>query len=255
MGINEYSWEEVLKKSFECYLKYGATSKKKLIVPHYWIREKLKEYFDDSYEFYSYGTQNSEYDEEYTVEGIAYDKETDITILRNGSVVGVVSFKFVSSNYHQNSNNYFENLLGECFNIQAKNIPFCHILVLRNKIPYYESNGEYKTCQKLKNHHLNKYINILNLDYEAVPKKICINVIEISVKNNSPKILSPKKFKDFDDKDEKEKEYLQKILDNTSIVIVNTYEDCSDEIKNELNKMDIIKTLEEFSEIVKTNIH
>ena len=251
MEITDYSWEEILEKSFEDYLKYGPTSKEKLIAPHLWIRENLKEYFDDSYEFYSYGIQNSKYDEEYTVEGIAYDKKTDITILKKGFVVGVVSFKFASSNYHQNSNNYFENLLGECFNIQAKNIPFCHILVLRNKIPYYESNGEYKKCQTLKDHHLKKYINILNLNYEAVPKKICINIIEISVRNNTPKILSPKKFKGFDDKDENEKEYLQKILDNTSIEIVNNYEDCSDEIKNELNKMDIIKTLEEFSDIVK----
>ena len=251
MGITDYSWEEILEKSFEYYLKYGPTSKKKLIPPHLWIRENLKKYFDDSYEFYSYGIKNSKYDKEYTVEGIAYDKETDITILKNGSVVGVVSFKFASSNYTQNSNNYFENLLGECFNIQAKNIPFCHILVLRNKIPYYNNDGEYEKCQKLKDHYLKKYINILNLDYEAVPKKICINIIEISVKNDKPKILSPKTFKYFDDKDENEKEYLQKILDNMSIKIVNTYEDCSDEIKNELNKMDIIKTLEEFSEIVK----
>ena len=167
--------------------------------------------------------------------------------------MGVVSFKFVSSNYSQNSNNYFENLLGECFNIQANGIPFCHILVMRDKIPYYNSEGDYKKPKNLKDHHLSKYFNILQLegDYESVPKKICINIIEISVKDNDVNILSPKKFVDFDKRNDDEQNKLNKILSNMSVKVVDTYENCSDEIHQELKKMDIQKTLREFAEIVK----
>ena len=254
MVIEDLSWEDVLKESFSCYLREGARSNKKLILPHYWIRENLKDYFDDSYEFYSYGVGESKYNKEYPVNGIAYDKKSDISIIKDDEVVGVVSFKFVSSNYSQNSNNYFENLLGECFNIQANDIPLCHILVMRDEIPYYKSNGDYEKLEKLKNHHLNKYFNILKLkgDYESIPKKLCINIIEISVNNNDVEILSPKKFMDFDKKSTNEQDELNEILDNMSVKIVDTYENCSDEIHQELKKMDIMKTLKEFADIVKS---
>lgn len=69
----------------------------------------------------------------------------DITVVKCGQVKGAVSFKFVASNYSQNSNNYFENLVGECFNIQAMDIPFCHVFVIRDKIPYYKRD---RTVQK-----------------------------------------------------------------------------------------------------------
>lgn len=247
MSIVDLSWEEILKESFKCYLINGASSTKKLIYPHYWIREKLKSYFDDSYEFYSYGINNSHYDKEISVKGFAYEKKPDITIIKDGDVVGVISFKFVSSNYSQNSNNYFENLLGECFNIQAKGIPFCHILVMRDKIPYFYSNGDYKNCEKLKNHHLDKYFKLLNIDksYESIPEKLCINIIEISVENNNLKVLSPKKFKNY------EKCVQNDLLDGMSVNIVHSYENCSKNINVELKKMDILNTLKEFSEIVK----
>ena len=253
MDIQDLSWEEVLEISFKNYLKFGARSSKKLIPPHFWIREKLKQYFDESYEFYSFGLGNSKFDKEYSVEGVAYNKKSDVSIIKNGEVVGVVSFKFVSSNYNQNSNNYFENLLGECFNIQAKNIPFCHILVMRDKIPYYESNGNFKKCEKLKNHHLKKYVNILNLDENyAIPNKLCINIIKISVENNDIKILSPKKFAKMNEKNDEDKKDLEKILESLSIKIIDSFEDCSDEVSKELKNMDINQTLKDFSSIVKS---
>ena len=44
METKDFTWDEILEKSFACYLKFGAQSTKKLYYPHLWIREKLKEY-------------------------------------------------------------------------------------------------------------------------------------------------------------------------------------------------------------------
>lgn len=248
MEIKDLTWEEVLEKSYGCYLQYGARSTKKLYFPHLWIRETLKKYLGNEYKFYSYGWDDSEFDKEYNVQGIAYKKRSDITVLnKNNDVVGVVSFKFISSNYSQNSNNYFENLLGECFNIQAKKIPFCHILVIRDQIPYYNSNQDCNKIDKLKNHHLDKYIKIKMLDdCISIPKKISINVIKLNINCCGDEIITPKLFESKDKNDQ------DKILKNIDVKLVYEYENCSDEIKNYLKEMEIKKILKEFSDIIKS---
>lgn len=110
----------------------------------------MKKNLGDEYEYYALGESKGKYDKEYEVQGLLYLKKVDVAVLRKEKVVGVVSFKFVASNYQQNSNNYFENLIGECFNIQSNHIPFCHVFVTRSKIPYYTDDKVFKNLKKLK---------------------------------------------------------------------------------------------------------
>lgn len=98
--------------------------------------------------------------------------------------VVVVSFKFITSNYKQNSNNYFENLLGECANIKRANIGFAHFLVLRGHTPHYTKNkgnlrGELKKIEVLSEKDILKYIKLYSdMDYPHKPDVLGIGIID-----------------------------------------------------------------------------
>lgn len=61
---------------------------------------------------------------EMKLDGRYIDKVVDITILKNSKPIAGIGVKFVMQNYSQNSNNYFENMLGETANIRCANIPY-----------------------------------------------------------------------------------------------------------------------------------
>ena len=103
----EYTtWEEALKTSHSHLLKFGPRSNRKLFYPHKWIKETIRNNLNGNYEISSLDPVSDSREE--TVKGLFYDKNVDITIKKDRKVVGAISFKFVASNYSQNSNNYFE---------------------------------------------------------------------------------------------------------------------------------------------------
>lgn len=64
------------------------------------------------------------------VKGKYYDKDIDITVTKDNKPVMCIGIKFITSNYKQNTNNYFENMMGETANIQAlKNLPYFQLIV------------------------------------------------------------------------------------------------------------------------------
>ena len=77
------------------------------------------------------------------------EKAVDIAVCQDNKVLAAVGFKFVMSNYKQNSNNYFENMLGETANIRCNNIPYFQILVIPKELPYFDENGEIKTWEEI----------------------------------------------------------------------------------------------------------
>ncbi len=68
-----------------------------------------------------------------------------------------VSIRFIGSNFKQNANNYFENLLGECANLRRKRIGFAHFLVLPLLLPYRDRSGEIIRYEKIEETTLSKY--------------------------------------------------------------------------------------------------
>jgi hypothetical protein len=56
-------------------------------------------------------------------------KDVDITISRNREPVFCLGIKFVTSHYKQNTNNYFENMMGGTANIQATQIPYAQLII------------------------------------------------------------------------------------------------------------------------------
>ena len=57
-------------------------------------------------------------------------------------------------NYSQNSNNYFENMLGETANIRSNSIPYFQIFIIFDKVPYYEQGGIFKKYDNISRHNL-----------------------------------------------------------------------------------------------------
>src|SRR3989344_5705191 len=101
------SFLNAITKTFSAYNKFGARSNKKLLPIHKWLAETIASRLDKSYSVRGLGTGGEE-----TLNGKYYPKILDVSVLKNDKIITTISFKFVTSNYKQNANNYFENLLG-----------------------------------------------------------------------------------------------------------------------------------------------
>lgn len=186
--MNNYLKERFLtaiKATFYAYNKYGARSNKKLIPIHKWFAKEIVSGFGNDYSVRSLGN-----DGEYEIEGKYYLKTLDITIFSNQKPIVTLSFKFVTSNYAQNSNNYFENLLGETANIRRIGVGFVHFLVLRGYTPYYDKaagnkRGQLKKTEILSEHHIKKYIKLFkDFDFPHKPDVLGIAIIDFDAKSN-----------------------------------------------------------------------
>ncbi len=168
-----------IEDSFYAYNKYGARSNKKLIPIHSWFANEIISGLGDYYTAMSLGSGK-----EYKIEGKYYPKKLDITIFSNQKPVVTLSFKFVTSNYAQNSNNYFENLLGETANIRRIGVGFVHFLVLRGNTPYYDKaarnkRGKLKKIEILSEQLIKKYIKLFkDIDLPHKPDVLGIAIID-----------------------------------------------------------------------------
>lgn len=173
------SFLKAISATFNAYNTFGARSNKKLIPIHKWFADVMENKLDANYSVRSLGK-----DGEFKLDGKYYPKTLDIAILKNQKIVVTISFKFVTSNYKQNSNNYFENLLGETANIRRINVGFAHFLVLRAHTPYYDKNkgnlrGSQKKIEILTENDLIKYIKLFkDLDFPHKPEVLGIAVID-----------------------------------------------------------------------------
>jgi hypothetical protein len=196
MNIKEL-FIKAMTDSFAAYNKKGgARSTKKLIPIHRFLSEIILKKLKKGYEIKSLGIGDGK---EVTAEGKYYPKDLDIAILKNDKVVATVSFKFITSNYKQNANNYFENLMGETANIRRQNIGFAHFLVLRGHPPYFSKNkgnlrGKEMKTEVIKEKDLQKYIK-LHKDMDFPHKPDLMGICILDFKTNKPSFVD---FKDFD---------------------------------------------------------
>lgn len=167
--------------SYSNYIEFGARSNKKLIPLHHEITSIMMDIFGSEYQFFSYDHHG-----ELKVVGKYYDKDIDITVVKGSQIVCCVGVKFITSNYKQNANNYFENMMGETANIQANNIPYYHIIVLRHETPYYKKTSQatgLKTASKIEEitqKDLQKYLNLtMDVQHAHKPKGIGLFLVDI----------------------------------------------------------------------------
>lgn len=115
--------------------------------------------------------------EEKTLEGAYNPKKVDIYIESDSREFGVVSVKFVLSNYSQNSYNYFEQSIGETANLKSAGIMVGLFFCLTNPIPYKNRGGEITRHEHVGDKHVDKYRKLLADGPKThVPDAVCFVV-------------------------------------------------------------------------------
>lgn len=227
--LNNKQLLDVIRESFKTYLsKDTSRSTAKLKVLHGKIASDIKELFGPEYTVLSQGIGNGK---EGNVKGRYYLKNVDITVSKDGKPVAGYAIKFVMRNYSQNSNNYFENMLGETANIRANSIPYFQIFIIFEKVPYYKTKGVFKTYDKIAEHHLEKYYALSKdnpASYLHTPDKTLLIVLKLKEKSPSHTFIDSKDYAKYYSSiinDADLLEYSQKIKDTfDDSVILNDYE-------------------------------
>jgi hypothetical protein len=119
---------------------------------------------------------------EKTVEGKYYPKDIEVAITQNEKTVFCLGIKFITSNYKQNANNYFESMMGETANIQANQIPYAHLIVMRHKTPYYKKNNSITAnkIETISKKDIQKYLNLVyDMPQAHRPNELCIFLVDI----------------------------------------------------------------------------
>lgn len=177
--MNDTMFLDTITASFKRFLTTGSRSNEKLKILHGAIAEDLKMRLCGKYSICSLGYGNGK---EGTIEGRYVDKKTDITVFYGDEAVAGIAIKFVMQNYSQNSNNYFENMLGETANIRSKHIPYFQIFVIPDKMPYYDNRGYLRKWEEFSFHNAKKYLALSKDDIQQnvhTPTKTLLYVIHL----------------------------------------------------------------------------
>lgn len=177
---------KVIKESFlKCY-RTSPRSNEKLKILHGAISRDLKSKMRDyRYTVVSLGFALGK---EYEVEGKYNKKAVDITILKNNSPIAGIAVKFVMSNYSQNSNNYFENMMGETVNIRSMNIPYYQVFIIPEEVPYYDKDGSIKKWETISGSNISKYVKLSDDDVDSylhAPNKMLIYIVSLDCLDKS----------------------------------------------------------------------
>ncbi len=228
--MNNYEFLEVIKKSFQAYLDVGTSrSTAKLKKLHGAIANDVKINLGNEYSIQAQGYEDGI---EAQVEGRYYPKKVDITINYKNKPVAGYAVKFVVRNYSQNSNNYFENMLGETANLRANSIPYFQIFIVFDKVPYFKKTGGFSRYNKINQHDIEKYIKLSedNPDvYFHTPDKTLIVVVKLKEKALDYQYRDEKEYISYYKsvgEDKNLMSYSTNIKDSFgNSVILNNYED------------------------------
>jgi len=161
--MNNNQFLQLVASSFIRFLQTSARSNEKLKILHGKIAEDIINELGDDFNIKSLGIGEGK---EGKLDGRYMDKVVDILISKEENDIAGIGVKFVMNNYSQNSNNYFENMLGETANIRANRKKYFQIFILPEEMPYYENSGKIKKWEKITNNNIKKYIALSNDDTE-----------------------------------------------------------------------------------------
>ncbi len=186
---------EVVRDSFKTYLDVDTSrSTAKLKTLHGHIARDIKELFGSGYTVLSQGIGSGK---EGSIQGRYYPKNVDITVCKGNKPVAGYAVKFVMRNYSQNSNNYFENMLGETANIRSNSIPYFQVFIIFEQVPYYKKGGAFQRYDVLSEHNLDKYLMLSKDDpasFYHTPDKTLIVVLHLKEKSPSYRFTDSKDY-------------------------------------------------------------
>jgi hypothetical protein len=129
-------------------------------------------------------------------------------------------------NYSQNSNNYFEMMLGQTANMRTMDIPCFQIIVLFENVPYFKDNNGIEKVEILTTHNLEKYIRLSNDNeqtYFHSPNKTLLIILKCDKINSS--IIGMTKSQYFQLlQNDCNISYSNKVFNFGDLVIYNDYE-------------------------------
>lgn len=220
----------VVGNSFKKFLETGSRSNEKLKILHGAIAKDLKERLGVGYSVCSLGIGDGK---EEKLDGRYIDKVVDITIKHRQKSVAGIGVKFVMQNYSQNSNNYFENMLGETANIRCANIPYFQIFIIPEKLPYYNKQGLIQKWEEFTIHNATKYLTLSEDNIQTsihTPTKTLLFVIHLP-EINQPIVDKTEYVHFYESKtDFIVSESNTQYGDFSSAVIYNDYEDFIDKV-------------------------
>lgn len=201
--MNNSEFLQTIKESFVTCLKTHPNSNEKLKVLHGAIAKDIFSKINIEHNAYSIKSLGFEAGKEHEIQGrYISNKAIDITIINNSNneIVAGIGVKFVMSNYSQNSNNYFENMLGETSNIRSAGIPYFQIFIIPETVPHFKDGGAlsgWESIVKPNKHYIDKYIKLSkdSIDnYMHAPNKTLFVMINIGKENTHETITSRKSF-------------------------------------------------------------
>lgn len=206
---------KVIEDSFRAFINSGTSrSTAKLKPLHGKIARDIAERIGtDDYEIRAYGYEDGREDK---IKGRYIDKRVDIAIkdkITQKYIAGI-AVKFVMQNYSQNSNNYFENMLGETANIRTTKCKYFQTFIILHKLPYYKKSGIFTKWEEFTEHNMDKYCKLSkdNIDvFLHTPNKTLICVVKVTP--DIPNIVN-------------KKDYIKFYINNIDIVSAKYYE-CS----------------------------
>lgn len=178
-SVND-AYAQTLRRCIERYFAQGERSPQKLVPIHSFVNRCVSTLLGSEYNVISYMENDKQHCSEERVKGLFYDKNVDVAIKKGERVVGVVSVKFVMSNYGQNSNNYFESVLGECQNLKLANpdLVFWYFFVTFERIPYFTRDRTIKSWNSYVNTIVDKHSKQVNLPEDA--KKTSVDLTSVT---------------------------------------------------------------------------
>lgn len=197
--MNNSEFLQVLKESFLTYLKTNPRSNEKLRVLHGAISKDVLSGLGNQYSVSSIDTDRQR--KEKCIQGRYLEKKVDIRIERKEDerVLAGIAVKYVMSNYMQNSNNYFENMLGETANIRTAGYPYFQLFIIPSVIPYFDNSKRISRWEKIDDHHLAKYAELSNDNIGSffhTPNKTLVCVVDI-ISSKQGKIETEGDYKTF----------------------------------------------------------
>lgn len=194
--MNNKEFNKVLEESYYVYLETGARSNKKLEVLHGAIAHDIAKRLGSEYEIKSLGYGDGK---ESKLSGRYMDKNVDISIKKDNEAVAGIAVKFIMSNYSQNSNNYFENMLGETANLRCNDKAYFQIVILPKSVPYFKKGGEISKMEEITENNILKYIKLSDDDtdfYLHTPNKTLFYVIDLPNIDIS-EVTNSEEYKDY----------------------------------------------------------
>jgi len=176
---------KVLANSFITYTKTSARSNEKLKILHGAIAKDLADFLGPGYKIDSLGYKIGK---EKIIEGRYMDKVVDISISNASRTLAGIGVKFVMSNYSQNSNNYFENMLGETANIRSGGKAYFQIIIIPVVLPYFDKDHRITKWERITRNNLSKYLVLSSdvvSDYMHTPIKSLIYLVNIPGNGNN----------------------------------------------------------------------